>query len=124
MSEPTKPAAVPLVDDVVLLPCPFCGGEAHVMKHVHMVQEFAAYCGACETVHGWHGTARDAVESWNTRCVDGHVVTFHCERASVIAPMKVWVVVAEGYMYGPWERWQNVEKDIRQEWKHDRHMVG
>jgi Lar family restriction alleviation protein len=25
MSEPDKPATVPSVDDIVLLPCPFCG---------------------------------------------------------------------------------------------------
>ena len=72
----------------------------------------------------WHSDPDALVGMWNTRCVDGHVVTFHREKAGVIAPAEVWVVVTEGYMYGPWCRWQDVEKDIRQEWKHDRNMVG
>lgn len=127
MSEQNKPATVPSVHDVVLLPCPFCGGEAGFIESdsygaCHLgctVEECSGYSWPSD-----ESELRDRIDRWNTRCVDGHVVTFHREKASVIAPVAVWVVMAEGYMYGPWERWQNVEKDIRQEWKHDRHVVG
>jgi len=113
------------VHDVVLLPCPFCGGEACWVLNHHMLPEYQVTCIRCHADAGtWDDSVGMAIDRWNTRCVDGHVVTFHREKAGVIAPTEVWVVVAEGYMYGPHERWDDVEYAVRDEWKDDRHMVG
>ena len=32
--------------------------------------------------------------------------------------------VSEGYMYGPCEKWQDVERIAREEWQCGRHIVG
>lgn len=53
-------------DEVQLLPCPFCGGEADI-DHDHTVEECHAYgCRSCDM---WFNdfNANDAPAAWNTR---------------------------------------------------------
>jgi Lar family restriction alleviation protein len=113
-----------------LLPCPFCGGEAYILEssykpNSNTIYEYKAYCGQCNAESGaWSGAASEAANAWNTRCVDGHVVTFHWTKPGVIGPTAVWVVCDDWYMYGPYEKWQDVEKAIREEWKSERNLVG
>ena len=64
------------------------------------------------------------INAWNTRYIDGHRVLFQMEKPGVVAPVACWVVVHDGYMYGPCEDWRLVEKLVREEWKHDRNLVG
>lgn len=60
-----------------LLPCPFCGGDCYVMEHIHMLKEYAAYCGLCGTQHGqWMNSEPEAIKAWNTRA-SGSVAKQH-----------------------------------------------
>ncbi len=125
-----------------MLPCPFCGHPPEVVTHNGYGDKYSK-----DTEYGFgtpftvrcrkdtskctaqpYGNAGISVEcaikNWNTRCVGGHVVTFHHEIAGVICPTDCWVVCAEGYMYGPCENWQDVERRVINEWKNDRNMVG
>ena len=71
-----------LTDAGVLVPCPFCGGEAEVVaygprllrpsrNHVYSVS-----CNECEMMFGWdvdyggrYGTEYEAMLAWNTRAL-------------------------------------------------------
>ena len=59
-----------------LKPCPFCGSEAYVTRHIFFGTDdtFGVICknGKCYT-SGWqfYGTEKDAVEAWNRRASDG-----------------------------------------------------
>lgn len=116
-----------------LLPCPFCGAvecerdyekgnrsgvlwyknspSSDMEKWDHVV------CLTC-------GAGCNSVEKWNTRCVDGHVVTFVYNPAGVVAPVATWIVFDSGYMYGPREDWRDVACAICEEWQHDSRLVG
>ncbi len=110
-----------------LLPCPCCGSRPAFDLGYGFV---AIVCSndSCPldpcTEYALDGCMKKITNAWNTRCVDGHVVTFHWEKPGVIGPTAVWVVIDDGYMYGPCERWQDVEKAIREDWKHERNLVG
>ena len=47
-----------------LLPCPFCGGEAHI---VTAVGESWALCGKCRATTEMHASKQFAVAAWNRR---------------------------------------------------------
>ncbi len=105
-----------------LLPCPFCGGEAHCHGFVHT--DGYLQCSRCYATVS-DSDKRSCAAAWNTRIVDGHKVVFIRERK--LAPVDddlVWLVVDNGYMYGPCETWQEVERLVRDEWQHDRHLAG
>ena len=72
MSEPNKPATVPSVDDVVLLPCPFCGGDAKLFNKGDREDRYDVGCSTegCYVEGGaewWHGDINTLVAMWNTR---------------------------------------------------------
>lgn len=59
-----------LKQQVELLPCPFCNGEAKV----HAIEKFTDYCGAykvqckqCDCQTGMFTAYRMCIEAWNTR---------------------------------------------------------
>lgn len=60
------------VDDVVLLPCPFCGSDAIFVDAWTM---YRIRCGCCETMGGGSHVRDVAIEKWNLRdgdpCRDG-----------------------------------------------------
>lgn len=108
-----------------LLPCPFCGEEAKIIRNdSYGMCQVLCNCETEPSVILPKDQLRKAIGLWNTRMVDGHRLTFHWERQGVIAPKPAWVVCHDGYMYGPCERWQDVETIIRNEWKADSCLVG
>lgn len=110
-----------------LLPCPFCGSQAEMFFQLDDLGDWRVmcrWCGASSCPEGFRYDKKQAINDWNTRVVNGNKVTFTWEPPNVIAPVGVWVVLHEGYMYGPCKKWQDVEKIVREEFKHDRHMVG
>lgn len=115
-----------------LLPCPFCGGLELDVRSGSRDREgipTSVYCDECGCNGPWVYTDDAWIDSfvanqWNTRVVSGREVTFKREVAGVVSPNAVWVVFCGGYMYGPCENWQDVENQIRNEWEHDRHLVG
>ena len=55
-----------------LLPCPFCGGEAHVVDHHNDDGSVSVGCANDTCLGfsglGWlYGTEAEAIEAWNTR---------------------------------------------------------
>lgn len=104
-----------------LLPCPCCGSvDLHVLRDGRHLVEIKCQCGVSVShLDRWS----KHITAWNTRVVDGHKVTFHYEQPGVISETEAWVVVDGCYMYCA-ETWQEVEHMIRNEWQHDRHLVG
>ena len=45
-----------------LKPCPFCGGEAHLMHDGHWIS-----CEGCQAESGYRPTRETAIEAWNRR---------------------------------------------------------
>lgn len=77
MSEDAKPAVSSTVENVVLLPCPFCGGQAHFewyKKGLH-TDKYDGTCGircmVCRAVIPSNRTAVNAVKAWNRRIDTG-----------------------------------------------------
>ena len=64
-------------DETTLLPCPFCGGEAHTYKNNlwHVACERAH--NGCVTMSAFI-TEAEAIEAWNKRAVVVDVARF-CE---------------------------------------------
>lgn len=57
-----------------LKPCPFCGGEAHlVIRHNEDLSwvRYYIYCRRCDARSGKHKTAEHAHNSWNRRVDNG-----------------------------------------------------
>lgn len=76
MSEPSKPDTIPSVDDVVLLPCPFCGCIDFVIESLPKIREKRRKRVMCKKCHAcgpeswdesaWH-SRKNAKEAWNVR---------------------------------------------------------
>jgi hypothetical protein len=72
MSEQDKPATVPSVDDVVLLPCPCCGGSTNSGCYDDGGgDEWWVECSRCELSLGNRKSEQAAREAWNKRRSDG-----------------------------------------------------
>lgn len=51
-----------------LLPCPFCGGEAKLVKSKAKVNDYRIKCNRCYIKTGWWmGEIDELIEQWNTR---------------------------------------------------------
>ena len=53
-----------------LKPCPFCGGEAKVIKDGTLTDQsviYSALCTCCRTQCYWFETKEETIEAWNTR---------------------------------------------------------
>lgn len=119
------------VQQIVLLPCPFCGSTE--LNGPHIIEYVGDYCSPswwvdCEncpcSMHIMGTDVNVLADAWNTRVVGGNKVIFHWERPRVVAPTAAWIVLHSGYMYGPCEQWEDVERIVREEWQHDRNLVG
>lgn len=62
--------------EIKLLPCPFCGGEAHIEEHKFWdekakgftVQTYGVVCDNCCSMSWQHHRHKEkAIEQWNTR---------------------------------------------------------
>ena len=53
-----------------LKPCPFCGGEAGIMRYHHIKAAFC-FCTVCKVRMPNMLTREEAIEAWNRRCTDG-----------------------------------------------------
>lgn len=79
MSEQNKPDTVPSVDDVVLLPCPFCGVSPLLEQSFDIDCESTTAwitCEGCDCKYGplYPDTKQDVIdwmEGWNKRRSDG-----------------------------------------------------
>ena len=86
MSEPNKPATVPSVDDVVLLPCPCCGGSVQSGCYDEGGgDEWWVECGKCELMLGNRKSEQDAREAWNRR--DGDPCRAGCKIRRAVEEM-------------------------------------
>ena len=50
----------------VLLPCPFCGGEAHTIESARYGKPWGVRC-ECGAFLGFEYTEAEAIEAWNAR---------------------------------------------------------
>lgn len=53
-----------------LMPCPFCGGKAHVNDHIYfdIPPSYGIVCGGCGAMtKQFYDTMSEAVTAWNTR---------------------------------------------------------
>ena len=50
-----------------LLPCPFCGGEAKLVKSKSKVNDYHIKCDRCSIKTGWWYGKSDVVKTWNNR---------------------------------------------------------
>lgn len=59
--------ATPVAENVELLPCPFCGGDAALRGH--QAPEFWVFCDAigCKASTEAFGSKQRAISAWNTR---------------------------------------------------------
>lgn len=64
------------MSEIKLLPCPFCGGEAHIEEHKFWdekakgftVQTYGVVCDNCCSMSWQHHRHKEkAIEQWNTR---------------------------------------------------------
>lgn len=73
MSEPKDKAVVASVDSIVLLPCPFCGGDAEILEssykpNSNTIYEYKAYCIQCNAeIVACSGSKSEAAADWNRR---------------------------------------------------------
>lgn len=58
-----------------LLPCPFCGGEAKLVKSKAKVNDYRIKCNRCHIKTGWWmGEIDELIEQWNTRVYPPEVI--------------------------------------------------
>lgn len=55
------------IDDMPILPCPFCGGEDVGFDNTINPQSVCVWCTSCGARGGEAGTNEDAVAQWNRR---------------------------------------------------------
>ena len=53
-----------------LKPCPFCGGQAGIMRYHHIKAAFC-FCTVCKVGMPNMLTREEAIEAWNRRAEDG-----------------------------------------------------
>lgn len=56
-----------LTEAGVLLPCPFCNGNADIEYDTIEPYQFVAYCQNCGVYEGTYDTEKQARLAWNTR---------------------------------------------------------
>lgn len=55
---------------IMVKPCPFCGGYAHLDKAYSYFRDIVIYCEGCDavfTLDDCNATAEDIVNAWNRR---------------------------------------------------------
>ena len=62
-----REAAKRLTEAGVLLPCPFCNGNAGIEYDTLEPYQFVVYCQNCGVYEGAHDTEKEARRAWNTR---------------------------------------------------------
>ena len=59
------------MDDLKLKPCPFCGGEAILVKDFSAFKDWTyVRCQGCGAATSVSGNAFKAIDSWNKRVTD------------------------------------------------------
>jgi Lar family restriction alleviation protein len=54
-------------EQVQLLPCPFCGGEADILKAATNICDYWVTCANCGADGPWKDTRAETIAAWNTR---------------------------------------------------------
>ena len=69
-------------------PCPFCGGEAEIIKaHFFGGYQYACRCVDCVAQSAFCGTKEEAVTEWNRRvCVSTPQKTDKTDKAKLVFP--------------------------------------
>ena len=71
MRRAMKVRRVKAMDDTKLKPCPFCGGEAEIIRYCDgPIVYYYASCKECYSTSGCVVTKEDAVYVWNRRMED------------------------------------------------------
>jgi Lar family restriction alleviation protein len=102
MNEENKPPTAAPLHGIVLLPCPFCGGEAEECYQRDDLDDWKIECSGCGAVSCPDGMRYDkhlAIKDWNTRIVKGVRAVFSYEMFGKIG--FVWMARTGGEMYGP-----------------------
>lgn len=121
-----KPERTNSVDRFVLLPCPFCGSNPRVHTDSKMFPT-SIECLGCYTIGPAVtrvGVVTDVISQWNTRRISGNTVLFQWEKPGVNTPTGGWFIIEGGYMYGPCESWQEIERIAREGRQFGRHITG
>lgn len=56
-------------EQIELKPCPFCGGDAILLRTLGADRPFHILCG-CGGRVGWFETEQEAIEAWERRATD------------------------------------------------------
>lgn len=88
--------------ETILLPCPFCGGEAELLKYTTKPYVSCERCGC--SMPDVHQTEAEAIAAWNTR-VTHSTLTAEQVREAIEKrfDFDVWV---------PNERWQAIADEL------------
>lgn len=63
------------MNEIKLLPCPFCGGEAEIQYGACDYNVFQVVCNTeeCQAMVGWADNKYDAAKAWNRRAYDDKI---------------------------------------------------
>ena len=73
------------MSEIKLLPCPFCGGEAKMLKFPHCERKYVVICEneSCMASVGVYSiTKEDAINKWNTRKPMERILTRLTEKSN------------------------------------------
>ena len=81
------------MENINVIPCPFCGGKSRVHKYF---SKYYARCNKCNTYSAPYNTPEEAAKAWNTRTTaEPQKNTTHiylCDRAANIECSKFYCV--------------------------------
>lgn len=96
-----------------LLPCPFCGGEAHIIT---AVGESWVLCEKCRATTEMHASKQLAIAAWNRRAKPSQpthrdeLVDYLCDMCANDCDERKVIRVGQG-AYDVCERWKESDHD-------------